>query len=131
MNTDNAQETASDHTLVEPNVGLEKRKIGGWLVLLIIGLAFLTPGAAQTNISETNRSYREYLIRFPSLETAIQIHNVLLWGVIIISIYSAYMLAFKRPAAVLFAKRGLILMALFGIAANFSLLSEDSGRCRL
>ena len=86
--------------------------------MLILGLAFGTPGAAQRNIEEMQRVFAPYVDRVASLSTALQIYAYLQWGVALLSIYCAYTLAFRKPAAVTVAKRGFIFMAVFQIAAN-------------
>jgi hypothetical protein len=96
-------------------------KVGGWLIVLILGLAFGTPGVAQSNIEEMQRLFAPYVDRVPSLSTALQVYAYLQWGVALLSIYCAYVLAFRKPAAVIVAKRGFIFMAVFQIAANLSI----------
>jgi hypothetical protein len=94
-------------------------KVGGWLILLILGLAFGTPGAARRNIEEMKTAFAPYIDRDPSLHSALQIYTYLQWGVVLLSIYCAYLLAFRKPGAVTVTKRGLVFMVVLQIAANF------------
>jgi hypothetical protein len=105
----------------EPDIILPNRPVGGWLYVLIFGLAFLTPGTAQLNITETKTNYAPYLGRFPTLENALNVYSLLNWSVIVVSLYTAYLLAFKKPGAVIITKRGLILMVAAILLANFSI----------
>jgi hypothetical protein len=99
----------------------QNTKVGGWLILLILGLAFGTPGAARQNIEEMNKAFAPYIDRIPSLHTALQIYTYLQWGVALLGIYCAYLLAFRKPAAVTVTKRSFIFMAVLQVAASFTI----------
>lgn len=96
-------------------------KVGGWLILLIVLLAFGMPGAARRNIEEMNEVFAPYVDRLPSLHTALQIYGYLQWAVALLGVYCAYVLAFRKHGAVTVAKRGFIFIAVFQIAASLSI----------
>jgi hypothetical protein len=85
------------------------QKVGGWLIVLIIGLAFGIPGHLESNIDAV-RPLARYVDRFPRLGLLVDIYCYVNWGAALLSLYCAYVLAFKKPAAVTVSKRGMLII---------------------
>jgi Protein of unknown function (DUF2569) len=86
------------------------KKIGGWLILLILNLALMPLGAIKT--ADTIReAAAPYLDKMPSASRlGLDLYGWLHWGIALVGGYCAWLLFFKRPGAVPLTKRGMILI---------------------
>src|SRR5438045_6420702 len=106
---------------MNPSLEPPNRKVGGLLIVFILLLAFLTPEEAQRCIKVVKEFFAPYVDRYQSLVTALGIYTYLQWVVALISVYCAYVLAFKKPSAVTVAKRGIVMMVVLIFIANLSI----------
>ncbi len=63
-----------------------------------------------------------YIERLPSATSALDACIFLQWGIALVSVYCAFVLAFRQPAAITVAKRGLIVVTVAELAVAVAIL---------
>ena len=71
---------------------LVRKKLTGWLILLIILIGPLQFGGAARSLSTVPDSFRPHLAEYPSLSTALIIFQLLIGGSIAVWAYTAWVL---------------------------------------
>jgi hypothetical protein len=99
--------------LQQPN-----KKVGGWLIVLILWFAFWMPTGFQRDAVTMEKFFAPIADQHPGLNTLSSICTCLLWSAAILSWYCAYALAFKQPAAPTVARRSLIFITVLPLSLN-------------
>ena len=97
-------------------------KVGGWLIVLILWFAFWIPAGVQGDTVTMAKFFAPVIDQYPALRRPWTICTLLIWSAAIVSVYCAYVLAFRKPAAVVVARRGLVVIAVLQLSLNGVLL---------
>ena len=94
--------------LPTPPAGPRYRGVGGWLLLLCLGLTVFNPIITFVRLAESYRSPPQSFEQFPGLLVIMVIDTVLSVALMAFSIYAGAQLWRIRPGAVRIAKRYLL-----------------------
>jgi len=92
------------------------KNVRGWLIVLILWFAFWIPVGVQEDLEAIEKFFAPMVAQNPALNTLFTVCFVLLWSALIVSIYCAYVLAFRKPGAPVVARRGLVLIVLLKLS---------------
>jgi hypothetical protein len=107
---DNLQSKIGELSMSAIKLHPSNKTVGGWLIVLILWFAFWIPTGVDGDITSFDKFVSPVVNQLPGLRTAFNLCNLLLWTARIVSVYCAYVLAFKKPAAPVVAKRGLVII---------------------
>jgi hypothetical protein len=94
------------------------KKVGGWLILLILWFALWIPAGVQGDTATIGKFFAPVIDQHPALGTLSSICILLLWTSAIVCVYCAYILAFKKLSALVIAKRGLVFVTVLQLSVN-------------
>jgi uncharacterized protein DUF2569 len=86
----------------------EYKGVGGWLLLLCLGLTVFTPLLTIGSLATTYRSSLEYFVQFPGLLVVTVIDTIFSLGLMAFGFYAGIGLWSIRPGAVKMARRFLL-----------------------
>jgi len=94
------------------------KTVGGWLIALILWFGFWIPAGVQGGTATIQKFFSPVVDQYPALTTLSSICTLLLWTAAIVSVYCAYVLAFRKPAALVVARRGLVFITVLQLSLN-------------
>ena len=100
---------------------LVRKKLTGWLILLIILIGPLQFGGAARSLSTVPDSFRPHLAEYPSLSTALIIFQLLIGGSIAVWAYTAWVLFQREPGTLKMAQTTFLVGAVLRIFGGFSI----------
>ena len=103
----------------------EYKGVGGWLLLLCLGLTVFSPLSTLGSLAEEYLESSKYFDQFPGLLVITVIYTILSLGIVAFSIYAGVGLWSIRPGAVQMAKR--FLLCLLGYHAIAAILPFTAG----
>lgn len=116
--------TISNYSL-KPEVNSQYYGVGGWLLLLVIGMTILSPALHILSMLKEISDSNKVSVFIPEIETAVKIELAFTIIIVALSIYAGVSLWMRRPNAVWKARIYLILLPILTIAslmATYSVL---------
>jgi hypothetical protein len=100
---------------------LVRKKLTGWLILLIVLIGPLQFGSATTSLSTVPDSYRPYLSQYPSLPNSLMVYQLLIGGSIAVWAYTAWVLYQREPGTLHKAQTCFLVGAGLRMLGSFSI----------
>ncbi len=111
----NAQGPQQNEPIFSYNDVSKYRGVGGWLLLLCVGLTIIGPLMRLSGIGSTMAELPRISAVLPSLVTLIYVENIFSLFITAFSVYAGYSLWAVKPNAVYKAKAFLITLVIFAV----------------
>ena len=98
-----------------------RKKLPGWLILLIVLIGPLQLSGAARNLSTISDSYRPFLSQYPSLSNSLMIYQLLVGASTAIWLYTAWILFQREPGTLARAQTSFLIGAGLRIFSFYSL----------
>ena len=100
---------------------MQKKKLTGWLILLILWIGLFSFGGGTGSLRTIKDDYQPYMADYPSLPAAITIFQLFLGAGMAVWMYAAWVLYRREPGTLAQAQICLVTGAALRIASGYAI----------
>ncbi len=101
------------------NIG-EKKKLTGWLILLMVILGLGSVNGIAKEITRVRQLYEPYFSQYPSLAKAVLFYQCVLFGSACSALYTVWILFQRVPGTLFLARRAFVMTLVLRVIAVWS-----------